>query len=149
MNDKIKAGVIGMEDMGSLYSRMIKTLRDVELVGIMDIKEDQTAKLAKELSTKSYTDIEKFLDLEKPEVLVISCPHEFHAKYTIMALERNINVHLEKPVADSLENCQKILEASKRSKSKVNIGYILRILPQYSYIRDKVKSGNFGDIIHF
>lgn len=149
MNDKIKAGVIGMEDMGSLYARMIKTLRDVELVGIMDINEEQTAKLAEELSTRPYKDIEKFLDSEKPEVLVISCPHEFHAMYTSMALERGINVHLEKPVADSLENCQKILDASRKSKAKLNIGYILRILPQYSYIRDKVKAKDFGDIIHF
>lgn len=149
MNDKIKAGVIGIGVMGASYARMIKTLRDVELVGIMDINDSQTAKLADELSIKSYTDIDKFLDSEKPEVLVISCPDEFHAKYAIMALERDINIHLEKPVADSLENCRKILNASKKSKAKINIGYILRILPQYSYIRDRVKTGDFGDIIHF
>ena len=149
MNNKIKAGVIGIGVMGSSYAKMIKTLRDVELVGIMDVNEDQTIKIAAELGVKSYTDAEKFFDSEKPEVVVISCPDEFHAEYTLMALERNINVHLEKPVADTLENCRKILDASKKSKAKINIGYILRILPQYSYIRDGIKSGKFGDIIHF
>jgi len=149
VNDKIKAGVIGIGAMGSAYANMIKTLRDVELVGIMDVNEEQTTKIAAELGVKSYTDVEKFFNSEKPEVVVISCPDEFHAEYTTMALERNINVHLEKPVADTLENCIKILNASKKSKAKVNIGYILRILPQYSYIRDAIKSGKFGDIIHF
>lgn len=149
MNNKIKAGVIGIGAMGSSYAKMIKTLRDVELVGIMDVNEDQTTKIEAELNVKSYTDAEKFFNSEKPEVVVISCPDEFHAEYTTMALERNINVHLEKPVADTLGNCLKILDASKKSKAKVNIGYILRILPQYSYIRDGIKSGKFGDIIHF
>jgi predicted dehydrogenase len=149
MNNKIKAGVIGIGVMGSSYAKMIKTLRDVELVGIMDVDENQTSKIAAELGVKSYTDAKNFFDSEKPEVVVISCPDEFHAVYTLMALERNINVHLEKPVADTLENCRKILDASKKSKAKVNIGYILRILPQYSYIRDEIKSGKFGDIIHF
>jgi predicted dehydrogenase len=149
VNKKIKAGVIGIGVMGSSYSRMIKALRDVELVGIMDVNEGQTDKIASELGVKSYTDAEKFFNLEKPEVVVISCPDEFHAEYTKMALERNINVHLEKPVADTLENCKDILDASKKSKAKINIGYILRILPQYSYIRDGIRSGKFGDIIHF
>lgn len=149
MSNKIKAGVIGIGAMGSSYARMIKTLRDVELAGIMDVDENQTINIAAELGVKSYKDAEKFFDSEKPEVVVISCPDEFHAEYTLMALERNINVHLEKPVADTLENCKKILNASKKSKAKINIGYILRILPQYSYIRDGIRSGKFGDIIHF
>jgi predicted dehydrogenase len=149
VNNKIKAGVIGIGVMGSSYAKMIKTLRDVELVGIMDVDENQTSKIAAELGVKSYTDAKNFFDSEKPEVVVISCPDEFHAAYTLMALERNINVHLEKPVADTLENCRKILDASKKSKAKINIGYILRILPQYSYIRDEIKSGKFGEIIHF
>jgi UDP-N-acetylglucosamine 3-dehydrogenase len=149
MNVKIKAGVIGTGVMGSNYARMIKTLRDVELVGIMDVNESQVTDLAKELNTSFFTDAEKFFDKKKPDVVVISCPDEFHARYTLMALERNINVHLEKPVADTLENCRIILEASKRTKAKINIAYILRILPHYSYIRDSIKSGKFGDIIHF
>jgi UDP-N-acetylglucosamine 3-dehydrogenase len=149
MSNKMKAGVIGTGVMGSSYAKMISTLRDVELVGIMDVNEDQTVKIAAELGVRSYTDAKKFFDSEKPEVIVISCPDEFHAEYTLMALERDINVHLEKPVADTLENCRKILDASKKSKAKINIGYILRILPQYSYIRDEIKSGKFGDIIHF
>ncbi len=149
MNIKIKAGVIGIGVMGSSYAKMIKTLRDVELVGIMDVKENQLTDLAKELNVDCFTDAGKFFDTAKPEVVVISCPDEFHAKYVLMALERNINVHLEKPVADTIENCRIILDASKKSKAKVNIGYILRILPHYSYIRDNIKSGKFGDIIHF
>jgi UDP-N-acetylglucosamine 3-dehydrogenase len=149
MSDKIKAGVIGTGLMGSTYARLIKTLRDVELVGIMDVNEKQVTDLAKELNTRPYMDAVKLFDIEKPEIVVISCPDEFHAHYTLLALEKNINVHLEKPVADSLENCNKILNASKKSKAKFNIGYILRILPQYSYIRERVKSGKFGEIIHF
>ena len=39
MSGKIKAGVIGTGLMGSTYARMIKTLRDIELVGIMDVNE--------------------------------------------------------------------------------------------------------------
>lgn len=149
MNKKLKAGVIGIGVMGVSYARMIKSLRDVELVGIVDINENQTTKIAAELGVKSYVDAKEFFDLEKPDVIVISCPDEFHAEYAVMALERDIHVHLEKPVADTLENCTKILDASRKSKARINIGYILRIIPHYSYIRDRVKSGKFGDIIHF
>jgi predicted dehydrogenase len=149
MSSKIKAGVIGIGVMGSTYARMIKTLRDVELVGLVDINPGHTDKIAAELNVKAFRDTETFFNEEKPEVVVISCPDEFHAEYTIAALERNINVHLEKPVADTLKNCSIILDASKKSNAKVNIGYILRILPQYSYVRDRIKSGKFGDILHF
>lgn len=145
----LKAGVIGLGAMGSQYARIIKTLRGIKLVGVVDIDEKKLKDFSNELNVKAYKRSKDFLDIEKPDFVVISCPDEYHAENTILALERNIHVHLEKPVADTLENSMEILKASKSSKSKINIGYILRMLPQYSKIKEQVKNGDFGEILHF
>lgn len=148
MND-LKGGIIGIGAMGSQYSRIIKTMRGIKLVGIVDVDEKKLKEFSNELNVKSYKKAEDFFDNEKPDFVIISCPDEYHAEYTKLALERDVHVHLEKPVADTLENSLEILKASRTSKAKINIGYILRILPQYSKIREEVQNGNFGEILHF
>ncbi len=147
--NNLKGGVIGIGVMGSQYSRILKRMRGVNLVGIVDVDEKKLRDLSIELNVKPYKNAEEFFDKERPDFVVISCPDEYHAENAKLALERDIHVHLEKPVADTLANCMEILKASRSSRAKINVGYVLRTLPQYSKIREKVKSGEFGEILHF
>ena len=103
MND-LRAGVIGLGAMGSQYSRILKTMRGINLVGIVEVDEKKLHDFSTELNVKPYKKADEFFDNEKPDFVVISCPDEYHAENTILALERNIHVHLEKPVADTYDN---------------------------------------------
>lgn len=145
----MKVGVIGIGVMGYNYVKVISQLRDVELVGVVDNNEEVLTKISKNFGINIYDNGKDFFNKEKPDVVVISCPEKYHAEYTIMAIERNINVHLEKPVSDTMEGCYQILEASKKSKAKLNIGFILRVFPQYALIKDRIDSRKFGEVIHF
>jgi len=145
----MKAGVIGVGTMGYGYAKILKKLRGIELVGLVDNNDKTLESVSKDFKVNAYNNAEEFFIKEKPDFIVISCPDEYHAKYALMALERDINIHLEKPVADTLESCYEILGVSKKSKSKLNIGYILRTLPQYHQIKQSCDAKKFGDIIHF
>jgi predicted dehydrogenase len=148
MVEKFKCAVIGAGTMGSSYIEIISRLRDTELVAVVEPDKKTRNKINNNYCTHIYNISEELFDQEDLDIVVISCPDEYHADAAVMALEKNIHVHLEKPVASSLNDCNKILKAAINSKAKINIGYILRMFPQYNYIRDKVKSGEFGNILH-
>lgn len=149
MRTKMKAGVIGVGTMGTLYARILKEMDHVELVGLVDIDEQRLSKFDAIFRVKCYDSAVDFYEAEEPDFVVVSCPDEFHAQYTIEALKRNIHVHLEKPLAATLEDCYAIKKASDESSARLNIGYILRMLPHYWYLRKNVMEGRFGDILHF
>ena len=122
MSENIKCAVIGAGLMGSGYVEIISKLRDTKLVGIADPKIEVRNEVKKNYGVNIYSTFEELLKKEELDAVVISCPDEYHAAAAVMALEQNIHVHLEKPVASTIVDCNRILTASIKSKAKINIG---------------------------
>ncbi len=67
-----------------------------------------------------------------PDVVCISTYPETHAAFAIEAMERGAHVFLEKPVADTLHDCEKVLDAARRLRRKLVVGYILHVHPVWN-----------------
>ena len=109
-----RVGVIGVGAMGQHHVRIYNEMEGVELVAISDVDKDRVEELAAEYNAKAYTDYEELLkeDLDAVSIVV---PTTLHKKVTLDAINSNTNVLVEKPIADTLENADIMIEAAEKA----------------------------------
>lgn len=105
-------------------------------------------RLREDISTlKGYTSFEQMLDEEEIELLIILAPVKWHKPYTIMALERGINVMCEKPMArtylEALEMAEAVSKSGKLFHYNENYIYTLK----WYNVRKFITSGIIGEIV--
>lgn len=116
--DEIRLGVIGSGFMGRTNAETItKYLKGARLVSIAG--GTRAPKLAEEYQVKSDPTVESLLKRKDVDAVFISTPHSEHATQAIMAAENGKHILLDKPMATSVEECDRIVAAAK--KSNVNL----------------------------
>ncbi len=93
-----------------------------------------------------YTDYEVMMEKEKPDILIVDSMFCDHCAYTCDALDRDVFVLCEKPLALSLEDCRKLEEAERRSKATVWAMQTLRYVPWNYLARQLLLQGVAGEI---
>ena len=94
-----------------------------------------------------YDDYKQLIDTEKPDFIISTLPTFMHEEVAVYALQRGIHVFSEKPMSLTLQSCERMIEASKNSSSKLMIGHCLRYDPVYCLLREYIKNKKFGKVI--
>jgi len=112
---------------------------------------EKNTRLAAKYNLKAYhyDDFEKFLDADEADALYIATPNWMHRQFAVPALERGYHVLLEKPMEVTVEDCEAIIAAQKKSGAKLMIAYRLHHEPGTLEIIDRVRNGDLGDVRTF
>jgi predicted dehydrogenase len=94
--------------------------------------------------TAKYTQIGEMLHDPALDAVDLCLPTDMHADMTIAALSAGKHVLCEKPMALSVADCERMLDASKKHGKVLMIGQVLRFWPEYLYLQEFVRSGEFG-----
>lgn len=124
MSTPIPVGVIGVGMLGWHHARHLAAMPEAELVGVYDIRPDRTRHVAHALGTRACRSREELLD--RVRAVTIAVPTSVHAEVGVAALEAGRPVLLEKPLADSLEGADALLEAAERRRVLLQVGHIER-----------------------
>lgn len=120
--------------MGTSHARAYHRMTaDFEIVGLVSRGAGSRRMLNAEFGGQyaEFSDYNDALTLTKPEAVCISTYTETHAEYAIAALEAGAHVFLEKPVADNIADCERVIAAAARLKRALVIGYILHVHPAW------------------
>jgi virulence factor len=135
-SDPIRVGVIGAGNMGANHIRTYAALGGIcELHGIHDQDPDRAALLAHQFDTRAYASIEELLS--EVQAVSICTPSELHVQHALLALDADVDMLIEKPVALSVEQAGAILDAvERRSTSRkgrrepvIQVGHIEHFNP--------------------
>ena len=141
----LKGGVIGLGAMGSNHVRVLHELqeeRKIELVGVADIKEDLAKEIAQRYGVDWFTDYRNLLK-KKPDFVVVAVPTKLHRKVAIDAIKKGCSILVEKPIAHTISEGGKIVEAAKRNGVRLMVGHIERFNPAVQEIKNRI----FGEKI--
>jgi len=132
--------------MGQHHIRIYREMKDVELVGICDTDRNRAVSLAKSHNTTPYFDHNELLkqDLDAVSVVV---PTTFHSKVALDVINSGTHLLVEKPIADTLENADTMINAARDAKVKLMVGHIERFNPAVSKLKEIVDSGMLGKIV--
>lgn len=146
MRKQLRAGVIGVGAMGKNHARLYYELPGVELIGVADTNETLAASIAQSYGCKPYADYHDLLD-ENLDALSIAVPTTLHKKATLDAIQRGISVLVEKPIADTIENADEIIEAARQKRVKLMVGHVERFNPAITKLKELIDNGLLGNVV--
>lgn len=142
----IRIGVIGVGSMGKNHVRIYSEMDGVELVGISDVNKELVEELAHTFNTTPYTDYKKLL-AQGLDAVSIVVPTKMHTSVTLDALNAGVNVLVEKPIADTLENADLMINAAKEKGLMLMVGHIERFNPAVIKLKQIIESGLLGKVV--
>ncbi len=151
-NDKIQFGVIGINGMGWANMRSHFKIDVVECKAIADVDQhvlDVRAGQIEKIQGKkpdTYKDYRKLLEDKEIDAVIIGTPDHWHCLNMVDAVAAGKHVYVEKPLANSIEECNVMLSAARRSGKIVQVGQWQRSGKHYRQAIDFVQSGEIGNI---
>ena len=135
MSSPLRVLVVGCGHMGTSHARAYHQMSDAfEIVGLVSRGAASRQKLNAEFGGRyaEFADYAEALAKTKPQAVCLSTYPETHAAYALAALEAGAHVFLEKPVADNLADCERVIAAAKQLRRKLVVGYILHVHPSWT-----------------
>ncbi len=96
---------------------------------------------------KWYTDAQQLINDPEVNALYIATPPSSHATYAIMAMKSRKPVYVEKPLASSYIDCQRINKVSEQTHIPCFVAYYRRCLPYFQKVKELVRQGYIGNVI--
>lgn len=143
----LKAAVIGVGSMGRNHARVYREMDDhIQLVGVEDRDAASANKVAAKYGVPAYTDYVTLVEEKKPDLVTLAVPTSFHCKIACDLMERGIHVLVEKPIAGTLEDGEKMIECAKKNGVVLAIGHIERFNPAVTEMRRRLGEGMLGRV---
>lgn len=122
---------------------------DAKLVGFYDINQQRAEELAKKYGAKAYASVEDLLADENIDAVSICVANHAHAEVTIKALEAGKDVLCEKPMATTMEDCEAMVAAAKKTGKKLMIGQNQRLAKAHAKAKKLIDEGWIGNVLTF
>jgi len=141
-----RVAVIGCGDISSLHFAAIAAMPDAELVAVCDPDAGRLAAAEQAHSVPGFADHGDMFEAVHPDVVHICTPHNTHAQIAIDALQAGINVILEKPLAHTREEGERLALAAETSTSRIAICLQNRYNAPVQAAHELLASGGLGAV---
>jgi len=152
-SDRIRVGLIGCNGMGWSDLSSFLDNPEVECVAICDVDDRplnrRMADVEKKVGKKpehQYKDWRRLIDNKDIDVVIIGTPDHWHCLQMVSACEAGKDVYCEKPIGNSIEECNLMVKAAQRYNRVVQIGQWQRSDPHWQDAVAYVQSGKLGKI---
>jgi len=132
---RLRLAVVGVGHLGKEHARILASMPDVELVGIVDPHSSQAQQVAQRCQTQAYADHRPLLPSVDAAVIVV--PTTFHHDVARDFLERGIPLLIEKPLARTLAEADDLQALSQRRDVVLQVGHIERFNPAFVDLRQR------------
>ena len=137
----IKAGVIGAGHLGKIHLRLLETSKRYELIGFYDSNNKNAKVLSSEKGYRLFDSIEELI--EACDMIDIVTPTLFHHEVSLKAIAKKKHIFIEKPIANSVAEAEKITIAAKEQGVLGQVGHVERFNPAFKAARHAVTNPMF------
>jgi predicted dehydrogenase len=149
MDTKLKAVLVGCGGMSRAWLKAAQEIPGLELVGLVDIIEESARQRAAEFGlerTVVGTDLASTLDETQPDIVFDCTIPEAHVAVTLEALWHGCHVLGEKPMADSMDNARRMVEAARQAGKLYAVIQNRRYQAQARRLKDFLQKGRLGPL---
>lgn len=140
----VKVGVVGLGTMGRQHTDAYRQMPDVTIAAVYDHHPERAQAFAQEYGVPVAANYQELLNL--CDIVDICTPTYRHVEYALPAIEAGKAVVCEKPLARTLEDCERIVSAVKQHGTLFMPAHVLRFFPEYRLAHQLVKSGALGTV---
>jgi len=141
--ENIKVGVVGVGHLGMHHARVYTEILGARLVGVVDTDEERAQVIAEPLGVPSFTSLERFLNQKKPDAVSIVVPTNAHFEVAKTAMDMGVNVLIEKPVTQSVDEAEQLLAIAMSKDIILQVGHIERFNSAVQHVRESIRDPYF------
>ncbi len=134
--------------MENYHLPALSNVRNVELVGLVDVRREQAERLAIQYRVpfvaQEYSDL-----FGRCDAVLVALPHALHSSVSIEFLRRGIHVLCEKPMATSVHDGEAMLAAAREGRATLAVGLVRRFFDNTRYVKHALEAGRFGRVKSF
>ena len=144
----MKFGLIGAGCIGQIRSQALQNVKGCELVAVADADKQCADKLAACHDAAVFSDYCDLIACPDLDAVIVSTPPQFHEEMVIAALESGKHVICEKPLANSVEACRRMVEVSRKTGKTLTTGFNHRYFEAIQFAKRTLDSGAIGELDH-
>lgn len=141
----LRAVVIGMGRMGQNHLRVLTDMPSVSLVAAAD-QDAANAKYASRAGAAFYDDYRKMLEELRPDIAIVAVPTDKHAEVAMHALLSGCHVLVEKPMAPTEAEAERMIATAAAAKRSLMVGHVERFNPVVTEMARRVHGGELGRV---
>ena len=141
---KLRIAVVGVGHLGQHHARLLAAMDDVELVAVIDTKPGRAQEIAAKYGCRPFADAAPVLELV--DAVSIAVPTESHVQVALPFVERGVSALIEKPLASSLADADRLIDAADRSSAMLAAGHTERFNPAVAAALPLVSDPRFIEV---
>ena len=144
-----RIGLVGCGDVSVVHFEAIRDIEGLELVGVADTDPEALARATEATGVPGFASTQELIDAVKPDAVHVTTPHDEHIDPTLTALAAGVHVLQEKPLAHTLEEGQRLVDAVENAgpdAPKVGICFQNRYNLASERLHEMLASGELGAV---
>lgn len=137
----VKIGLLGTGHLGKIHLKLIREIRDYELMGIYDPNDVNAAVAEKEFGIKRFSKMEELID--NADAIDIVTNTLSHYDCAVAAIKKSKHVFIEKPLTNTLQEAEELVKMIRESGVKGMVGHVERFNPAFLAVRPFVTNPMF------
>lgn len=138
---KLKVGVLGAGHLGKIHLRLLNQSEKYELMGFYDPNLENATKVSQEFGYKLFNSIDDLIEV--CDVVDIVTPTLNHFECAEKIILKKKHFFIEKPIANTVEEAEKIIKLAKKYNVKGQVGHVERFNPAFLAIKNAITSPMF------
>jgi UDP-N-acetylglucosamine 3-dehydrogenase len=144
---KLGVAVIGTGFWGKNHARVYKELPSTQLIAVCDVNAERAKAMADQLGVKAYSDSTQLLKDKEIEAVNVCTWSTMLAKEALKALHAGKHVLVEKPMATTTQQAEKLVQTAQENGLHLTVGFLMRFIPGLQHIRKAVESKKIGELV--
>ena len=141
---RVRTALVGCGKVGRIHAAALSRLPESEFVAVCDHSLDRAQAFAQDYGVRPFADLAEMLAAARVEALLIATPHPLHADATIIAAEAGVHALVEKPLAASLADCDRMVSAAARANVKLGVISQRRLYEPVQRMKATIDAGKIG-----
>jgi UDP-N-acetylglucosamine 3-dehydrogenase len=143
---RLRAGVIGLGQMGQHHARVWASLPGVQLVAVADPDDELLRRSVKATGATGFDDAQAMLAAGELDLISVVAPTSLHSELTVAALRAGAHVLVEKPIAADRAEAVTMMEAAAAAGRMLTVGHIERFNPAIVELRRRLAARELGRV---
>jgi len=147
---RLKIAVVGAGSMGMNHIRVLRDLNDehIQLVGVAETYEPSLKHAISRFHVAGFSDYREMVEKTQPDLVTVVVPTHLHFEVASYMLDRGINVLVEKPITNTIEEALALLQLARVRGVKLAVGHVERFNPAVIAVKKRLAAGELGKIFH-
>ncbi|MGQ9471482.1 MAG: Gfo/Idh/MocA family protein [Candidatus Aminicenantales bacterium] len=142
--DKVRVGIIGVGYLGTQHARILSYLENAELKGVADIDFKKALQIGNRHGVPYYERYEEMLD--EIDAAIVATPTSEHFSVSMNLLQEGKHVLVEKPITETVEQGEKLVETAKAKGLILQVGHLERFNPAVEAVESLISEPRFIEV---